>query len=156
MHPDLRAKTPICMYKYRHRCLQVRMYIYISFKTGEFIGAWGVRRPKAGNALQEACVHEVGNRGGFVWARCWNYIYSFFLFLGCRACAWTGTAPGVLGRGRPRVLGRPSHPPSSYHPKGGLIGYIYIYVQCTKCEVYIYIDTVPVEESCHEGLYIYV
>ena len=51
---------------------------------------------------------------GTVGARRCNYIYIyivlFFLF-GCRACAWTGTAPGVLGR--------PSHPPSSYHPKGG-------------------------------------
>ena len=47
---------------------------------------------------------------GTVGARRWNYIVLFFLF-GCRACAWTGTAPGVLGR--------PSHPPRSYHPKGG-------------------------------------
>ena len=76
-----------------------------------------MRGPKAGNALQEVCVHEVGNRGGFVWARRWNYIVFFVFFLGCRACAWTGTAPGVLGR--------PSHPPSSYHPKGGLIGILW-------------------------------
>ena len=32
---------------------------------------WGVRGPKAGNALQEVyiCVHEAGNLDGFVWAR---------------------------------------------------------------------------------------
>ena len=58
-----------------------------------------MRGPRAGNALQEVfvcvCVHEVGNRGGFLGARRWIF---FLFFFGCSACAWTGTAPGVLGR----------------------------------------------------------
>ena len=78
------------------------------------------------------------------------YIYIVcFLFLGCRACAWTGTAPGVLGLGRPRVLGRPSHPPSSYHPKGGLIGmYLYEY---RYIYIYVYINR---HTYTHAGIYI--
>ena len=93
----------------------------------------GVRSPKAEHTLQEVCVHEVGSRGGFVWARRWKHFFG-----GCRDCAWTGTAPGVLGRGRPKVLGRPSHPPSSYHTKDGLIGiYIEVYIY-TRTQVYTY------------------
>ena len=83
---------------------------------------------------------------------------SFFVFFGgCRACAWTKTAPGVLGRGRPRVLGRRmndrvkitkhSPTPSSYHPKGGLIG-IYIYI---GIDLYIHI---PV--CVHVGMYVFI
>ena len=102
--------------------MYIRIYIYIQIYTLE-LGGWG---PKAGNALQEVCVHEVGNNGGLGSARLWNDF--FCLKRNCRACAWTGTTPGVFGRGRPRVLGRPSHPQKSYHPKNNVIGkYIHIY-----------------------------
>ena len=89
----------------------------------------GCEGPKSGNALQEVCVHEVGNRGGFVWARRWNYIICF--------CFFVLGAGLVLGREPPRVclavdgracLDAPHTPTSSYHPKSVLIGIgIYIY-----------------------------
>ena len=53
--------------------IQISIYICacVSYSTEdeEVEDDWslgGVRGPKAGNALQEVCVHEVGNRGGFV------------------------------------------------------------------------------------------
>ena len=72
-----------------------------------------------------------------------EFVFCFF-WGGCQACAWTKTAPGVLGRGRPRVLGRRmndrvkitkhSPTPSSYHPKGGLIGtYMYLFIYLCVC-----------------------
>ena len=85
----------------------------------------GCEGPKSGNALQEVCVCMKWGTVVALFGLAAGISFFLFFCFGCRACAWTGTAPGVLGRGRPRVLGRPSHPPSSYHPKGGLIGIVY-------------------------------
>ena len=101
-----------------------------------------------------------GLTAGYIDMYTYIYIDSFFVLLGgCRACAWTKTAPGVLGCGRPRVLGRRmndrvkitkhSPTPSSCHPEGGLIG-IYIYI---GIDLYIYLCVCLSECMC---LYIYI
>ena len=107
--------------------MQVCVWMYIEM----YWSLGGVRGPKAGNALQEVCVHEVGNRGGFVWARCWNYlyidIYIFVFVFGVPGLCLDGNRPGCAWMWAAEGAWTPLTPPSSYHPKGGLIG---IYV-CT-------------------------
>ena len=132
-----------CMYLYiyffstrlrvrQNSAVCVCMYNHIDWSLGG-----GARGPKTGNALQEVCVFMKWGTVVAFWGLAAGIIFVFcFFFFGNRVCAWTGTAPSVLGRGRLRLLGSPSHPPSSYPPKGGHLGYIH--AQCTKCEVYMY------------------
>ena len=51
-----------------------RMHVCVWMYVEMYWSLGGVRGPNAGNALQEVCVcvHEVGNRGGFLGARRWN------------------------------------------------------------------------------------